>query len=119
MPRLLPTLLGPHRVDSKFLLTFLGLTIGLLGMFWLGSEVLEGDTFALDKLILRGLRTDRDPGLPIGPVWLKATAIDITALDGVTVLTSLPCWLLGISSPAAKPTCAVRCSCHSQRGGGQ
>ena len=87
MPRLLPHLLGPHRVDSKILLTFLGLAIGLLGMFWLGSEVLEGDTFALDKLILRGLRTDSDPGLPIGPVWLKATAIDITALGGVTVLT--------------------------------
>ena len=87
MPHLLPSLLSPHRVDSKILLTFLGLAIGLLGMFWLGSEVLEGDTFALDKLILRGLRTDRDPGLPIGPVWLKATAIDITGLGGVTVLT--------------------------------
>lgn len=95
MPRLLPTLLGPHRVDSKFLLTFLGLAIGLLSMFWLGSEVLEGDTFALDKLILRGLRTDRDPGLPIGPVWLKATAIDITALGGVTVLTLVTLLVVG------------------------
>ena len=95
MPRLLPTLLGPHRIDSKFLLTFLGLAIGLLGMFWLGSEVLEGDTFALDKLILRGLRTDSDPGLPIGPVWLKATAIDITALGGVTVLTLVTVLVVG------------------------
>ncbi|WP_411290340.1 phosphatase PAP2 family protein [Sphingorhabdus sp.] len=95
MPRLLPTLLGPHRIDSKFLVTFLGLALGLLGMFWLGSEVLEGDTFALDKLILRGLRTDRDPGLPIGPVWLKATAIDITALGGVTVLTFVTVLVVG------------------------
>jgi undecaprenyl-diphosphatase len=95
MPRLLPRLLGPHRVDSKILLTFLGLAIGLLAMFWLGSEVLEGDTFALDKLILRGLRTVGDPGLPIGPVWLKATAIDITALGGVTVLTLITGLVVG------------------------
>jgi undecaprenyl-diphosphatase len=95
MPRLLPTLLAPHRIDSKILLTFLGLAIGLLGMFWMGSEVLEGDTFALDKLILRGLRTDSDPGLPIGPVWLKTTAIDITALGGVTVLTLVTVLIVG------------------------
>ena len=95
MPRLLPHLLGPHRVDSKILVTFLGLAIGLLGMFWLGSEVLEGDTFALDKLILRGLRTVGDPGLPIGPVWLKAKAIDITALGGVTVLTLITVLIVG------------------------
>lgn len=86
-PSWLQTLLGPLRVDSKILLTFLCLAIGLLGVFWLGSEVLEGDTFALDKLIVRGLRTVSDPGLPIGPIWLKSSAIDITALGGVTVLT--------------------------------
>lgn len=89
------TLLGPRRVDSKILLTFLGLAIGLLGMFWLGSEVLEGDTFALDKLILRGLRTANDPGMPIGPSWLKSSAIDITALGGVTVLTLITVLVVG------------------------
>lgn len=88
-------LFGPHRIDSKILLTFLGLAIGLLGMFWLGSEVLEGDTFALDKLILRGLRTANDPGRPIGPIWLKSSAIDITALGGVTVLTLVTVLVVG------------------------
>ena len=88
-------LLSPHRVDSKILLTFLGLAIGLLGMFWLGSEVLEGDIFALDKRILRGLRTANDPGMPIGPSWLKSSAIDITALGGVTVLTLVTVLVVG------------------------
>lgn len=94
-PSWLHTLLGPHRVDSKILLTFLGLAIGLLGMFWLGSEVLEGDTFALDKLILRDLRTVKDPGLPIGPIWLRSSAFDMTALGGVTVLTLITVFVAG------------------------
>lgn len=27
-------LFGPHRIDSKLLLTFLALALGLLGIFW-------------------------------------------------------------------------------------
>jgi undecaprenyl-diphosphatase len=77
------------------LLTFLGLALGVLALSWLGSEVLEGDSFALDKAILRGLRSANDTALPIGPAWLKSAAIDITALGGVTVLTLITMLVVG------------------------
>lgn len=99
-------LLGPHRIDSKLLVTFLGLALGLLGLFWLGSEVLEGDTFGLDKAVLRGLRTAQDQALPIGPRWLTRSIIDITALGGVTVLTVVTVLVVGFLVASRKNSTA-------------
>ena len=101
------SLLGPHRIDSKLLVTFLGMAVGLLGLFWLGSEVLEGDTFALDKAILRGLRTTHDLALPIGPRWLTGAVVDITALGGVTVLTLITLLVVGFLLASRKSSTAL------------
>lgn len=101
------TVPSPHRIDSKLLLTFLGLAIGLLAISWLGSEVLEGDIFALDKLILRGLRSVNDPALPIGPAWVRSSVIDITALGGVTILTLMTVLVVGFLVATRKAKTAL------------
>lgn len=99
--------LGPHRIDSKLLALFLGVAVGLLGLFWLGSEVLEGDTFALDKLIIRSLRTAQDASQPIGPGWLRSSVIDVTALGGVTVLTIITIMVVGFLVASRKTGMAL------------
>lgn len=81
--------LSGHRVDSRILVAFLALAAAMLAFLKLASEVMEGDTFALDRRILAGLRSAGDPALPIGPPWLQGAMIDVTALGGVTVLTLL------------------------------
>lgn len=77
----------PHRKDSLVLVGFLITALVLFALFLLGSEVAEGDTFALDKAILRGLRSAQDVAVPIGPHWLKTMMVDFTALGGAPVLT--------------------------------
>ena len=86
---------GPHRLDSKVLLSFLAIAVALMALFWLGSEVMEGDIFAFDKTILRGLRLAHDPATPIGPHWLPRVVLDITAIGGVTVLTLITLLVVG------------------------
>jgi undecaprenyl-diphosphatase len=53
----------------------------------LASEVMEGDTLALDRRLLLALRQPADPSIPLGPSWLQDAMVDITALGGGTVLT--------------------------------
>lgn len=50
------------------------------------SEVLEGDTHALDAWILHLLRTQQDAPQPIGPVWLQEAIRDLTAMGSPAVL---------------------------------
>lgn len=99
--------ISPHHTDSKVLLTFFGTAATLLAVFWLGSEVLEGDVFALDKTILRGLRTAADAGVPIGPHWLRSAATDVTALGGVAVLTLITILVVGFLVAIRKRSMAL------------
>jgi len=65
----------------------------LAGSIWafvaLAGEVLEGDTQALDRVLLLMLRAPGNPAEPFGPPWLKEMGRDLTALGGYTVLTLL------------------------------
>ena len=65
----------------------------LAGSIWafvaLAGEVLEGDTQALDRVLLLMLRVPGNPAEPFGPPWLKEMGRDLTALGGYTVLTLL------------------------------
>ena len=54
---------------------------------WLGSEVGEGETRRFDSRLLLALRQSGDLAQPIGPRWLQASMLDLTALGGATVLT--------------------------------
>jgi undecaprenyl-diphosphatase len=60
--------------------------------FWGFAEIadfaLEGDSRALDELVLMSMRT-ADPNEPIGPAWLEELARDVTALGGTGFITFL------------------------------
>jgi undecaprenyl-diphosphatase len=61
------------------------------------DDVLEGDTQKFDERVIRTLRKPGPEGkmIPVGPEWLKAAMLDVTALGGVAVLTLLVAGVLG------------------------
>lgn len=52
----------------------------------LASAVFEGDTRQFDEWVLGALRKPDNPSVPIGPLWLRLGAEDITSLGSPTVL---------------------------------
>jgi undecaprenyl-diphosphatase len=84
--RWLSRLAPRDRGELTVLLGGLGVLLLLLAFFLLAAEVLEGDTQSFDTRVLTALRRADDPSTPIGPVWLRAGALDITALGSPTVL---------------------------------
>jgi undecaprenyl-diphosphatase len=63
------------------------LVLALAQMFlFLAGQVLAGDTQTFDERMLAALRKPEDPSIPIGPRWLRAVALDVTALGSPTVL---------------------------------
>jgi undecaprenyl-diphosphatase len=49
--------------------------------------VAHGGTQVIDERLMQALRRSDDPSIPLGPLWLRDAAIDITALGGGLVLT--------------------------------
>jgi undecaprenyl-diphosphatase len=74
------------RTDSLVLVRLLLLMAATWIFLLVASEVKEGQTRRIDEAILRGLRTDADPSVPIGPSWLLPAMRDITSLGSATVL---------------------------------
>lgn len=69
---------------------FLALLVCLGGIFAfisLASEVLEGESHAIDTYILMLFRSSADHTSPLGPPWLQEMMRDITALGGIIVLS--------------------------------
>lgn len=77
---------GRDRIELSVLLGGIAILVLLLGFAQLADEVFEGETQHLDEQVLRSLRRADDPQTPIGPRWLQAGALDITALGSATVL---------------------------------
>jgi undecaprenyl-diphosphatase len=77
---------GRDRTELSILLGGLALLLLVFGFAVLAGEVFEGDTQDFDERVLKALRRADDPSRPIGPWWLEAGALDITALGGGTVL---------------------------------
>jgi undecaprenyl-diphosphatase len=73
-------------IERALLITWLLIGAALFAFFKLASEVSEGDTLALDRFILAGLRAPADTATPIGPKWLPEAMTDLTALGSTTVL---------------------------------
>lgn len=48
----------------------------------IADEVLEGETQHIDERVVRWMRSEVDPSVPIGPGWLKESGRDLTALGG-------------------------------------
>ena len=80
------------RHEIAWLLVGLASCILLLVFLKLASEVMEGDTQAMDTKIVRALRKADDPSKPIGPPWMEGVLEDLTALGGPTVT-----WLVMLS----------------------
>ncbi|MGN7158568.1 phosphatase PAP2 family protein [Sphingomonas sp. SAFR-052] len=59
----------------------------LLLLFFLGTRVMQGDVFALDRRLMLALRGS--DGTPIGSVRFTSMVRDVTALGSTTVLTIL------------------------------
>lgn len=64
----------------------------------IAGEVMEGETRAMDELILLALREAGDLSDPVGPRWFEEMMRDFTALGGIAFLTLLTLsvcgWLL-------------------------
>ena len=75
-----------RRTEARLLLGFLAITAAIAGFAALASEVHEGDIFAIDRMLLLGLRLPGNLSTPIGPPWVEESARDVTALGGFTVL---------------------------------
>ena len=75
-----------ERRELTWLLIGLGGCILLFLFLALAGKVMEGETLAFDKKIVRALRKADDPARPIGPIWVTGVLLDLTALGGSTVL---------------------------------
>jgi len=72
--------------ERALLIALLLLGGALFAFFQLASEVAEGDTMALDRFILVGLRMPGNPAIPRGPAWLPEAMTDLTAFGSPTGL---------------------------------
>ena len=61
----------------------------------LADEVKEGETQTFDEWLLRSLRRADDPGVPVGPSWLREAGLDVTALGSPAVLALVVVAVLG------------------------
>ena len=60
---------------------------GVFAFVSLASEVLEGESRAIDTAILMWFRDPQNHELAYGPLWLHEMMRDLTALGGIIVLT--------------------------------
>jgi undecaprenyl-diphosphatase len=59
------------------------------------DEMREGETQAVDRVILMALRAPGDLSDPIGPVWLETVCRDLTSLGGPAVLALVTALAIG------------------------
>jgi undecaprenyl-diphosphatase len=64
-------------------LAVLGLAIAFV---FVADNVTTGDSRDFDERVVRALRRADDPAIPVGPPWLRAGALDVTALGSPAVL---------------------------------
>jgi len=75
-----------ERTELSVLLVAFGILGLASGFVYVAEIVTRGDTRHFDERLIRALRTPDNPAVPIGPPWLRAAALDITALGSPTVL---------------------------------
>jgi undecaprenyl-diphosphatase len=59
------------------------------------DRVVEGDTRAIDEIVLLAFRNPNNPAYPIGPVWLQIMFRDITPLGGYAVVILISLAVIG------------------------
>lgn len=61
----------------------------------IGDLIEDGGQFAFDSALLLAARGGLPHGAPIGPLWLRGAALDVTALGGPTVLIAVIVFVAG------------------------
>jgi undecaprenyl-diphosphatase len=84
-----------RRVELTILLAFLVACLAAVGFLKFASEVAEGDTRQFDRMILLSLRDPLNLSVPLGPTWLKAFMLNITALGSAPVLVTIIVIVIG------------------------
>jgi undecaprenyl-diphosphatase len=59
------------------------------GFVELADEVVEGSTMRIDERLLLAMRTENDPGDPLGPAWFEESMRDVTSLGSFAILAFL------------------------------
>lgn len=81
--------------ESRILLVALGIVLGVW-LFWtIASAMSAGHTQDFDEQVLVALRRPDDRAIPIGPPWLQARALELTALGSGIVLVTMIGIVLG------------------------
>jgi len=68
---------------------------GIWAFIAIASEMVEGETGAIDKALLLALRDPANPDNPIGPQWLQQTMLQFTALGSTAVLSLIAVGAIG------------------------
>jgi undecaprenyl-diphosphatase len=84
-PPIAPTLAEDVR-RTPGLLWASGVAAVAVALVLSAGVILGRRPFDFDRAILLALRVPGDPGVPLGPDWLRRAMVDITALGGPTVL---------------------------------
>ena len=100
-------LFDKHRTESRILVIFVAVLAAVFVFMKAASEVVEGDTLAVDRAIVVGLRVPGDLGRPLGPDWLREAMIDVTSLGSTTVLTLVTVLAVGFLLIARKPALSL------------
>jgi undecaprenyl-diphosphatase len=80
----LPSLFKPEGTVLLIVLVVVG---GIWGFVEIASRVTSGSTLEFDREVVRAMRRESDPAVPIGPAWLAVAARDVTSLGGTAVIT--------------------------------
>jgi len=96
--------LGRHELGS--VLSLGALAAGSWLFIEVAEEVMEGDTRAVDRALLLGLRNPANLSDPIGPAWLEEMVRDCTALGGVALLSLMSLAVIAQLVLSRKPRAA-------------
>lgn len=72
--------------EPLVLISVLIVVAGLWAFVEIADWVVEGDSHAIDEMVLRSLRRPDQPELLRGPAWFAEAARDVTSLGGTSVL---------------------------------
>jgi undecaprenyl-diphosphatase len=89
------TLWGTARREIGPLMLLGAILIGGWCFVELADAVGDGEIAAFDEAVLTWLRTPAELATPIGPLWLKQVARDVTALGGWTIGLAVTAFAIG------------------------
>jgi undecaprenyl-diphosphatase len=98
---------APNRPGAELRPLLVLPVVPLAGFAWLARSVVAGDTVSFDRAVFLLLRRADDSTVPIGPLWLKEAARDVTALGSTIVLGFMVLAAVGYLVMARKRAAAL------------